>query len=119
MAGKVTLRLSTEPDGFGFYYGWAEKSGDQVRVDVMPPEHLWRGDIRMTDHRPDPKAWTVYADGEELARIGTLEELGNVLGYNAPLRLADLGRGAVADAPSRPDGGQRPGLMGRLAGLWR
>jgi hypothetical protein len=56
MAGKLKLRLSAEPDGLGFYYGWAERDGERVRVDIMPPEHLWRGDIRMTDHRPDPKA---------------------------------------------------------------
>ena len=119
MAGKLTLRLSSEPDGFGFYYGWAERDGEQVRVDVMPPEHLWRGDILLSDHRPDPMAWTVYADGQELARIGKLEELGNALGYGAPLRVADLGRGAMIEAPSRPDGGHRSGLMARIARLWR
>src|SRR5215470_11264111 len=118
MPGKMRVRLSAEPDGFGFYYGWAEKDGERVRVDVMPPASMWRGDIQMTDHKPDAKAWIVYADGEELARIGTLEEVTKALGQDAPVRLVDLGRRTVVEAPSRPDAGHRPGLRARLARLW-
>jgi hypothetical protein len=33
---KHDLKLSVEPDRFGFYYGWAERNGERVRVDVLP-----------------------------------------------------------------------------------
>jgi hypothetical protein len=44
VADTERLKLSAEPDGFGFFYGWVERNGERVRVDVLPPEHLWRGD---------------------------------------------------------------------------
>jgi hypothetical protein len=37
---KHESKLSAEPDGFGFFY-------ERVRVDVLPPDHLWRGDIKL------------------------------------------------------------------------
>jgi hypothetical protein len=67
MRDNDRLKLSTEPDGFGFYYGWAERDGGRGRVDVLPPDHLWRGDIKLEGQKPDPKAWVLYLNGEEFA----------------------------------------------------
>jgi hypothetical protein len=69
------MKLSAEPDGFGFFYGWVERNGERVRVDVLPPEHLWRGDIKLEGQKPDARAWILYLDGEEFARVELLESL--------------------------------------------
>jgi len=53
------LQLSAEPDGFGIYYGWAERNGERVRVDVLPPKRLWRGDVELDGQKPDGNAWIV------------------------------------------------------------
>jgi hypothetical protein len=85
MADK--LKLSAEPDGFGFFYGWAERNGERVRVDVVPPAHLWSGDIKLEGQKPDPKAWILYLDGEEFARVERREDLPAVLlGVKGPAR---------------------------------
>ena len=78
------LKLSAEPDGFGFFYGWAERNGERVRVDVLPPAHLWRGDIELEEQKPDPKAWIIYLDGQEFARLERREDLPAVLGIQGP-----------------------------------
>jgi hypothetical protein len=57
------MKLSAEPDGFGFFYGWVQRNGERMRVDVLPPDHLWRGDIKLKGQKPDPKAWVLYLDG--------------------------------------------------------
>ena len=80
------LKLSTEPDGFGFFYGWAQRDGERVRVDVLPPDHLWRGDIKLEGQMPDPKAWVLYLNGEEFARVERREDLPVVLVLRAPTR---------------------------------
>jgi len=78
------LRLSAEPDGFGFYYGWAERDGKRVRVDVLPPDHSWRGDIKLEGQKPDATAWILYLDGQEFARIERREDLPAALGIEGP-----------------------------------
>jgi hypothetical protein len=80
------LKLSTSPDGFGFFYGWAERDGEYVRVDVLPPAHLWSGDIMLEGQKPDPKAWILYLNGEEFARLERREDLPAVLGIKGPVR---------------------------------
>lgn len=52
-----------------------------VRVDIMPPEYLWRGDVRpdYDDFRPDATHWQVFADGELIARIARQEDVGAAL----------------------------------------
>jgi hypothetical protein len=84
------LKLSAEPDGFGFFYGWAERDGERVRVDVLPPDHLWRGDIKLEGQKPDAKAWIVYMNGEEFARVERREDLAAVLGLEGPARPRGL-----------------------------
>jgi hypothetical protein len=86
------LKLSAEPDGFGFFYGWAERNGERVRVDVLPPDHLWRGDIKLDGQKPDPKAWVLYLDGEEFARVERREDLPLALGIEGPVRSGLLAR---------------------------
>lgn len=55
------LRLSAEPDGFGFYYGSVWRGDEHLRVDVLPPECAWpRGAVKLDDHKPDAKAWIVF-----------------------------------------------------------
>jgi hypothetical protein len=34
------------------FYGWAERNGERVRVDVLPPDHLWRGEIKLKGQKP-------------------------------------------------------------------
>ena len=75
MRDNDRLKLSAEPDGFGFFYGWAERTGERVRVDVLPPAHLWHGDIELEGQgKPDLKAWVIFVDGEELARVERRED---------------------------------------------
>jgi hypothetical protein len=100
MGDEEKLKLSAEPDGFGFYYGWAERNGEHVRVDVMPPEPLWRGDAKLAEAKPDPKAWTLYLNGEEFARVERREDLQ-----------------AALEGPSRSPA--RRGLVARVVGLFR
>lgn len=68
-------------------YGWAERDGRRIRVDLVPPAHLWDGDVQVDEHKS--KASVVYLDGEEYARIGRREDL-----------PAGLGPGLVIEGPS-------------------
>ena len=51
-----------------------------VRVNVLPPAYLWAGDVMLDHAQPDPVHWTVYADGEIIARIARQEDVGAALG---------------------------------------
>ena len=75
----IEIELSDRPDGLGFYYGTARVGDAIVRVNVLPPEFLWRGDIRLDDVRPDPTHWRVFADGELIARIARQEDVAAAL----------------------------------------
>jgi hypothetical protein len=90
MADGARLKLSTSLDGFGFFYGWAERDGEHVRVDVLPPADLW--DIMLDGQKPDPKAWILYLNGEEFARLERREDLPAVLGIEGPARRGLLAR---------------------------
>src|SRR5262245_4625507 len=61
---QVDVRLSDSPDGFGFYYGTARMGDAVVQVNIVPPEHLWAGDMRLELSQPDATHWQVFADGE-------------------------------------------------------
>jgi hypothetical protein len=90
MRDNDRLKLSAEPDGFGFFYGWAERDGERVRVDLLPPDHLWRGDIKLEGQMPDAKAWILYIDGQEFARVERREDLPAILGLEGPPRPRGL-----------------------------
>jgi hypothetical protein len=86
--GELDIRLSDRPDGYGFWYGTARKGDAVVRVNVLPPEHLWAGDVQLDGFKPDPTHWQVFADGELLAKIERQEDVGASL---VPL-LTERGR---------------------------
>jgi hypothetical protein len=71
---SLLLKLNSEPDGSGYFYGQAVAPDGAVhRVDILPPTTHWRG-----DHKPqaiDPLHWIIYIDGEEFARTGTADEI--------------------------------------------
>src|SRR5450631_3366960 len=67
MGSKFEMKLSSRQDGFGFYYGEARRGDRKMRVDVLPPAALWHGDMKTVE--PDPRAWIVFFDGEEVARV--------------------------------------------------
>jgi hypothetical protein len=64
-----------------------------VRVDILPPEHLWRDYIDFGGHKPDPNAWIVYMNGEEFARVERREDL--VEGPPRPRGLLSRVRGLL------------------------
>lgn len=67
------VKLSERPDGYGFFYGHAEKDGQTVNVNILPPKEKWDGDTKLEGFEPEPGQWIVYADGEEIARLERLE----------------------------------------------
>jgi len=78
---SYNFELSKQPDGYGFYYGHlTNEAGEHFIVNVLPPAHLWSGDQRLPGYEPDEKAWILYADGEEVGRVETLE----------PVKIAQL-----------------------------
>ena len=79
MPSKVALKLSSQPDGFGFFYGRASLGDAVVSVNILPPAPLWRGDMKLPDHPPDPTKWIIFADGDEIARVERRENLGDAL----------------------------------------
>jgi hypothetical protein len=80
------LTLNPRPDGYGFLYTSAWVNGEHVRIDILPPAHLWQGDVMLDNCKPDPKAWIVYMNGEQFARVERREDLPAVLGIEGPHR---------------------------------
>ena len=78
MAEKPRLELKPMPDGFGFLYGQLHVGDDSYRVDIMPPEPEWRGDIKMQERLPHPTDWVVYVNGDEIARVRKREDIDTV-----------------------------------------
>ena len=76
MSGKVEVKLSARPDGYGFFYGEARLGDAFCRVNVLPPAPLWDGNMQLENHPPDPEQWIIYVDGEEIARVKRREDLG-------------------------------------------
>jgi hypothetical protein len=76
---EIEVKLSQRVDGFGFIRGEARKGGTVVHVNMLPPEPLWAGSIMLEEHQPDPKMWLVFADGELIAKIARLEDVGAAL----------------------------------------
>lgn len=72
---STSLKLSPQPDGFGFYYGMVSDRSGTVRIDVMPPLAHWHGDMKLPSCEPHATDWVVFADGVEIARVRNREEL--------------------------------------------
>ena len=68
----VELRLAEHHFGF---YGQALQGDTVVYLDILPPAYLWVGDIP----HADPTHWSVYADGELIARIQRAADVGPAL----------------------------------------
>lgn len=76
----ISLTLSQQQDGFGFYYGTALSSaGTSWNVNVMPPQPQWRGDFVLEGYEPHPTDWVVYIGDEEVARVRKRSDLSHQL----------------------------------------
>jgi hypothetical protein len=89
MPDDAGLQLSHELRG-GFYYGWVDRNGELVRVEVLPPVHMWRGDVHLERWKPDAKAWIVYLHGREFARVERYEDITKALGIVEPTAVGRL-----------------------------
>lgn len=59
--------------------GWRRPGGRGdavVQVKILPLAHLWTGDVKLDEHKPDPTPWKVFADGELIAAIERREDVG-------------------------------------------
>jgi hypothetical protein len=77
------VRLSREPDGYGFIYVkvWDEQ-GAIHEVNILPPKSEWRGQTMLKGFEPHSSDWILYLDGEEVARVRDGAELERtVFGY--------------------------------------
>lgn len=72
----VDLKLSANPDGYGFHYGTVDVDGRVHRVNVLPPIALWKGDMKLPNYEPHEADWIVFVNGDEIARVRRREELG-------------------------------------------
>ncbi len=69
-----------DPDGCGYIYGdVVHKDGTRLGVNILQPLKVRRSQIGymlipMEDEEPNDD-WIVYLDGEEIARIKTIEAL--------------------------------------------
>jgi hypothetical protein len=71
------LRLNSEQDGMGYFYGqYKTDDGNVIRVDILPPKSEPKPFFVMAlppeQHTTD---WIVYANGEEIARVKRREDL--------------------------------------------
>lgn len=66
----ITLTLSQQQDGFGFYYGAAlSRAGTSWNVNIMPPQQHWRGDFVLERYEPHQTDWVIYIGDEEIAHV--------------------------------------------------
>lgn len=72
---SVKLNLSDTQDGYGFFYGQALLGDFMCHVNILPPADLCRGFRLIDGYVPDEKAWIVYANGEEIARVSSLDQV--------------------------------------------
>ena len=63
---SVDLKLSPNPDGYGFHYGTVDVDGEVHRVNVLPPIALWKGDMKLPKYQAHETDWIAFVNGEEL-----------------------------------------------------
>jgi hypothetical protein len=81
------LRLSSEPDGSGYFYGSYDAGGDHVyRVDVLPPLSEPRPFFVMANDHAHATDWIVYVDGEEIARVRHRDDIATAVAARLPGR---------------------------------
>ena len=83
---RVSLTLSDFPDEYGFFYGMATFGEECCAVNVLPPVGLWKGEQFLRNYEPHATAWTIYANGEVVARVDTEEGIAAAL---LPLLVAE------------------------------
>jgi len=90
--------LRPEPDAYGFLYGEVvSERGETLRVDVMPPEAEWRGQVRLEGFEPHATEWVVFVEGEEIARVSSQNEISGVVKSRFARNIIWLG----AERPER------------------
>ena len=77
---KPNYQISDRPDGFGYYYGTLSTESGELRLDIMPPRHLWQGDIMSENLEISETEWILRIDNEEYARVSSEAEIGDSLG---------------------------------------
>ena len=71
---KGSVKLSETVDEFGFYNGHIiDWDGKYFRLNILPPLNEWKGETELTGYKPDTKAWIIYIDNMEYARVEHLE----------------------------------------------
>jgi hypothetical protein len=64
------MKLSAEPDGFGFFYGWVERNGERVRVRCPAAgSFVARRHQAQRAKARSEGAWVLYLDGVSGARM--------------------------------------------------
>lgn len=76
---EVDITLSDRPDAFGFHYGEARLGESMVRINILPPAHLWAGETMLKGHKADPTHWQVFANGKLIARVERQEDVSTAL----------------------------------------
>ena len=72
----MPLTLKPRPDAYGFLYGhYIDAAGQHHRVDVLPPLPHWHGQFRLDGYAPHSTDWIIYANGEEIARARSRDDL--------------------------------------------
>lgn len=52
----MEMKLNPEPDAYGFLYGSAKDGDTHYNVNVMPPQHEWRGQFELEGYSPHATA---------------------------------------------------------------
>ncbi len=73
----MEMKLNPEPDAF--LYGNAKDGDAYYNVNVMPPQHEWRGQFKLEGYTPHATDWIIYVDGDEVARTRSREEIATAL----------------------------------------
>jgi len=75
LADGSRIEISSRQDGFGCYYGDrfpANQAAEKQRIDIVPPERLWDGQVPVRDiaeYAPHPTHWKVLADSIEVTCV--------------------------------------------------
>ena len=80
LADGSRIEISSRQDGFGCYYGDrfpTDQAADKQRIDIVPPERLWDGQVPVRDiaeYAPHPTHWRILADSIEVACIEDIQD---------------------------------------------
>ena len=66
-------------DGQGFFYGRFDAGDESFRIDILPPSSHPRPYYVTPNPAADPEMWTIFINGEEIARIKRREDVPRLL----------------------------------------